>query len=148
MKKSTLKRLLDQATSKMALQRLNELKENHSKVQHISHKKIKMQNYLKANNHKMSQEETKTIFHLRTRVTNVKMNYRGKHENLNCSVCQNELESQKHILQECKILKSMEKSNDYSVEYEKLFGENVKKQIEIAKRFNENMNSKLKMEKL
>ena len=76
MKKSCLKRILNKAIESKAIQRLNMIKGNHSKVRNISHVKLKMQNYLKSK--EISQEEAKMIFKMRSRVTSVKINYNGK----------------------------------------------------------------------
>ena len=51
----------------------------------------------------MSIEEKQMIFKLRSEVTDVKMNFKGMHEDLKCKICNEENETQKHIL-ECKIL--------------------------------------------
>ena len=59
-----------------------------------------MQNYLKPSRVKLTEEEIQTIFKIRSRGTDVKLNYRGKYENLECRVCKKEEESQKH-LHEC-----------------------------------------------
>ena len=74
------------------------------------------------------------------------MNFRGKYENFACSVCNEELESQKHIIEECEKLRRM--TINKNVEYEKLFGENVRQQLEITKCFIENMKLKSKFENL
>ena len=55
MSKASMKRLLNEAIVRKALQRLNIMKGNHSKVMNINHTNLKMQNYLKANNSKISQ---------------------------------------------------------------------------------------------
>ena len=83
---------------------------------------------------------------MRTRVTRVKMNYRGEFENLQCTICDEEYESQQHII-ECLEIRKMKETENKIIEYEKLFGENVEKQLEIAKCFLENMNIKSKLEK-
>ena len=57
-----------------------------------------MQKYLKPNQLKMSKDEAITIFKMRSRVTEVKINYRGKYEKLECDLCNEEEESQEHIL--------------------------------------------------
>ena len=129
----------------MSLTRLNEIKANHSKVQKLGHEKLKMQNYLKANNHKMSQNESETIFKMRSRVSNVKTNYRGRFENFECSLCNEDMETQQHII-ECKSIRNVKKTENENVKYENLYGENVKQQLKIAKLFIENMNIKSKLE--
>ena len=53
-------------------------------------------------------------------------------ENLKCSVCKIENESQKHII-ECNEIRKLRGNSFKSVEYENLFGENVKKQLDIMK---------------
>ena len=60
-----------------------------------------MQRYLKSSKEKIKQEEAQTIFKLRSRVTDVKINLRGKYETLECTVCKDEEESQMHIM-ECR----------------------------------------------
>ena len=57
-----------------------------------------MQRYLKPNQLKITKEDAITIFKLRSRVTDVKINYRGKYENLECDLCNEEEELQEHIL--------------------------------------------------
>ena len=105
-----------------------------------------MQNYLKANNSKMSQNESQMIFKLRSRTTKVKTNYKGMFENLECTVCHEENESQKHILH-CKEIRKMKENNEKELKYENIFGENVIKQREIAKCFEENVKIKENLEK-
>ena len=74
------------------------------------------------------------IFKMRSRVTSVKMNFKRNFENLKCSLCKIENESQKHII-ECNEIRKLRGNSFKSVEYENLFGENVKKQLEIMKYF-------------
>ena len=46
----------------------------------------------------MTKKETQTIVQLRSRITYVKTNYREKYEGYDCDVCEEEEESQEHIL--------------------------------------------------
>ena len=87
MKKSKLKHILKNSTEEKALEELEKKKAKHSKVMNIKHKQIKMQKYLKSNGLKMNQEEVQTIFKLRSRMTNVKTNFRGKYDNFECELC-------------------------------------------------------------
>ena len=104
----------------------------------LKHDKLKMQNYLKSNKLKISQNEAQEIFKLRSRMTDVKLNLRGMHETLECDICNEEDESQKHLLECSEILKKKE-SNVKSPEYEKIFGENVREQLEVAQACIENL---------
>ena len=64
----------------------------------MKHKKIEMQRYLKSNGLKMKQEEVIEIFKLRSRMYDVKTNFRGKYDNFECEL-RNEIdETQKHML--------------------------------------------------
>ena len=46
----------------------------------------------------MSKEDTHLIFKLRCRVTEVKINMKGKYDELECVACGEEEESQEHIM--------------------------------------------------
>ena len=65
------------------------------------HERLKMQGYLKPNKIKMKIEEAQEIFRMRSRVTDLKTNFKGKYESFECDVCKIDDETQKHII-ECK----------------------------------------------
>ena len=144
MKKSGLKRLLKKVVADKVFRKLTDKKESHSKVMDLKHDKFKMQNYLKANKFKISQSEAEEIFRLRSRMTDVKLNFRGMHETLECDICNEEDESQKHLIECSEILKKKE-NNVKPPEYEKIFGENVREQLEVAKACIENIKIRKKM---
>ena len=116
-------------------QRVKIKKESHSKVKNIKHTKYEIQNYLKASQLKITQEEAREIFKLRCRVTDVKANYKGKYENIDCQECHEE-ENQKHIIN-CKLLNKDE--NEKLPEYEEILKSNAATQLQIAKKFMKNM---------
>ena len=120
LKKSDLKNIVNKAVMDKAYGELTTLKGIHSKVMKVKHFKLEMQKYLKSNPIKISQEEAQMIFKLRSRVTDVKINQRGKYEEYECAVCKKEDESQKHIM-ECEELDKFKKNNIKPPEYEKLF---------------------------
>ena len=86
MKRTKLKNILETLIKQNALEELSKIKENHSKVRHIKHDKFQMQNYFKSYHLKMRQDEIQEIFKIRCRVTNVKQNFRGKYENIECTL--------------------------------------------------------------
>ena len=141
LKIATLKRLITKEIAKMAFQRLISIKETHSKARNLKYCNLKMQNYLKPSRVKLTEEEIQTIFKIRSRVTDVKLNYRGKYENLECRVCKKEEESQKHLY-ECDDISKSIADNRKKVEFEKIFGENLRNQVEIAKEFIKRMKIK------
>ena len=55
-----------------------------------------MQKYLQANSCKITQEEAQLIFKLRCRTINVKRNMKGMYDNLDCTACGAEEETQEH----------------------------------------------------
>ena len=138
MKKSKLKKLLHKAVEDEAFEKLQQQKGGHSKVKKLNHSKLKMQKYLKANKNDIKVEEAQIIFKMRSRMTDVKVNFRNKNETLECDVCKDEEETQKHVL-ECKEIMKNKNKILMQPEYEEIFQDNVKNQIEIAKIFIENM---------
>ena len=116
---------------------LNNQKENHSKVCNIKHNSFEMQKYLKPGTMKITKEEAQEIFRLRTRTSDVKANFKGKYENLECYACKNDEETQKHVIEKCKILN--ENNEGKIPEYEEIFTGNVKMKQLIVKRFQENI---------
>ena len=74
----------------------------------------------------------------------VKLNFRGKYENLDCEVCKEVEESQKHIL-ECREITKMKKDIERPPEY--AYEKNLKMQMKVAQHFLENLKIKSEIEK-
>ena len=105
-----------------------------------------MQNCLKPNETNIKLEEAQETFKMRSRMSEVKTNFKGKYEDFECKICDTkEYETQKHILK-CEGLNKMNARNNEPPEYEELFSRNVEKQIIIAKYFMENIKIKKKLE--
>ena len=81
----------------------------------------------------ISTEERQLVFQLRSAMTDVKMNFKGKHSEFECEICEKENETQKHML-ECKKLLQMENKEKTIPKYESLFYGNVKEKIEIVRK--------------
>ena len=120
------------------LEKLEQKKKLHSKVSHIQHGVLKMQTYLKPTRTKISKEERQNIFKLRSRVTDVKMNYKRKYENLTCKACKEEEETQEHIL-ECKEIEKEEPSIKSKLEFETIFKGSIEDKAYIARIFEKKM---------
>ena len=86
----------------------------------------------------MTNEERQLIFKLRARVTDVKMNFKRKYEDLNCESCKMEEETQKHVL-ECTEIEKKQPELTSKVEYEKLFNGSIEEKVTIARSFKEKM---------
>ena len=68
--------------------KLQAIKQTHSKVKHIKHIRLEMQDYFMPNNIKnMKKEEVQMIFKIRCRNLNLKMNMKNQYETLDCLVC-------------------------------------------------------------
>ena len=145
MKKSQLKIILERSIKEFAFKELKVKKESHSKVRDLKHKTYEMQKYLKPNGEKITQEEAKLIFKLRSKVTEVKQNFRGKYENVECELCHEE-ETQAHIMT-CRELNKHE-NKEAIPEFEEIYKQNVKNQIKIARKFKENFRVRKNLLKL
>ena len=84
---------------------------------------------------KMTREDAQLIFHLRCRVTEVKVNLKGKYDDLECGACGFVEESQQHIV-ECKVLNNHKVLDE--IKYEKLINGTVEEKLKIAHKFSEN----------
>ena len=78
MKKATFNRISRQSIEHKTFEDLENKKQIHSKVKHIVHPKMKMQQYLKANKIKINREEMQLIFRMRCRVTEIRNNLKLK----------------------------------------------------------------------
>jgi hypothetical protein len=85
-------------------------------------------NYL----NKLSRIEASTIFKARNRMLDVKANFKNKHRDQACRKCNNALETQVHILEECSSIHSSESTK---VKRESYFNtENIEETKETAKK--------------
>ena len=112
---------------------LSQIKEKHTKTEHLN--KFGLQNYLVSQD--LSITEKKLLFSLRTRMFNVKTNYRKKYEyNIYCSLCQDksEEESEKHLLKCTKIIENLSDPAEIeNAKYSDIFSSNLGDQVKITK---------------
>ena len=125
MSKDTFRTIVTAASEKKALEYLNKVKMKHSKVKHIKHQALELQTYLKPENVR-SVQDSKFIFHIRTRMLDVKNNFENKYRDLNCVACEKEVETQEHILK-CKKLIDENQLVGTLPKYEDIFGANMEK---------------------
>ena len=145
MKQSGFQNLVKSAVVKEAFNYLLKIKNGdaqtrgHSKVAHIKYKRLEMQNFLRPN--RISIQEAKFIFLVRARMLDIKANYQNAHANMLCIACKETEETQEHLLQ-CKVLGDENMVVEELPEYGNLFGENLQKQITVAKILNTNFNKR------
>ena len=135
MRKITYMKMIKDKNRLKSFEKLTKKKLSHSKVMEIEHSLIKIQKYLQPNSMKMTREDAQLIFHLRCRVTEAKVNLKGKYDDLECGACGLVEESQQHIV-ECKMLNNNKIFEE--IKYEKLFNGTVAEKLKIAYKFREN----------
>ena len=100
---------------------LYQLKISHSKLDDLKFSELKCAQYLV--DPRMTQKEAKLLFKLRTRMYQVKTNFRGLYNyNLSCDLCKSSTCDQWHLLV-CKVLQSLvPELQNTKVKYHHLFG--------------------------
>ena len=98
LKKTVWKNMIKQRIILKTFETLDNVKKSHSKVKHIEHTEINMRKYLQPNKIRMRKEDAQLIFKLRCRMTQIKVNLKGKYVTLECDACGKEEETQEHIL--------------------------------------------------
>ena len=126
---------VSKAVTKLALSYLITEKQKLTKVLHISYSVLKMEKYFLPN--ATSIKMVKFIFHARSRMLDLKSNYKNKvHADNHCPVCKDpsSVDSQQHLL-ECASLADdlMIQQSETGPAYDDLFSTDVKKIISVAK---------------
>ena len=135
MKKASFMNIVKQKIIERSFENLIKVKNTHSKVKNLEYNLLKIQKYLQPNSTEIKREEAQLIFRLRCRMTEAKVNLKGKYDNLECRACGLEEENQNHIL-DCKILNRREIQED--LKYDNLINGTVMEKLKLAKRFKEN----------
>ena len=145
MKKKKFKKFLKCKIKETAMKYLNKIKNSHSKVENINYENLQVQPYLVDT--KFTTNEKQLLFRLRTRMTNVKLNFRSSYQDLSCNLCaSNSLQSDIHLL-ECETLidKCSQLRNDIASEYEDIFG-SLSEQLSITKLYTSVFENKTQLE--
>ena len=133
MKKSTFKKLIKNHIADAAFKELMNTKEKHSKLDSIQYTEFKTQTYLKSNS-EFSNDEKYLLIKLRTRMCEMKSNYKNKYNNIQCELCKVSIDEQSHlfycekILQNCKNM-----AENVTIEYEDIFSLNIHKQVQATR---------------
>jgi hypothetical protein len=111
--------------------RINEQAQQKSKLQaiinHSSWQAGKRPEYM----NQLRRNEVSLLFKARTRMIDIKNNYRGKYANLKCRWCNEEKETQEHVLETCL---GIHKDEESKVTLDKLFTDNLDELRQQAKR--------------
>ena len=132
MKQDKFRSVVRKAIEEKACRFLNNLKLKHSKVRHIEHKSLVLQEYLQPRN-VQSIQLAKFLFQARTRMLECRVNFRNryKNEDLLCPLKCGNLDDQQHLL-ECSELDVNAVIGQEIPKYEALFGNDVKNQTKVA----------------
>ena len=126
--------LVKKQEKKASLDFLNTEKnsKNHTKVLHITHSVLDMQDYLKPNS--ASIEESKFTFSIRSRMLDIRTNYRGQYMDSDtlCPVCAMEEDTQQHLLV-CDMLCDPDSLVINVPSYDELFGDVLDKKLIISR---------------
>jgi hypothetical protein len=82
---------------------------------------------------RMNRNEASTIFKARTRMLDIKNNFRGKYTDLSCRACGGENETQEHVMEYCTVL---HKDEEKKVTKEAIFTEDIESLRTTALRVN------------
>ena len=121
---NTLKNKLKLAVTDKALEYLREVQQKHSKSKNIQYSELKLQEYLRSHRSGTINEKAR-LFQIRSRMLQLKANFKTGQENIMCTLCEAEEESQTHLLS-CKALSSYSViSSDRTPVYEDIYSEDA-----------------------
>ena len=109
---------------------LNSIKARHSKVKHIPHTVLKMEDYVRPN--QSTTRECKFLFAARRRMLDIRANYSGQHEDTLCPLCSREEDTQQHLMV-CEKLCDHWTGVSTLPEYENLFEKNIDDKIKVSR---------------
>ena len=133
MSKSSFKTRVKDCASKEGFKWLSEKKLEMKKVKNVHHNRLEIQKYLSSP--LLSIDQTKLLFHFRSRMIYVRENYKNMHKDIFCPLCvsagQQLLDSQEHLLM-CVFLKTDSEISEKECSYEDIFSQNLTKQSRIS----------------
>ena len=115
------------------------------KGKEIKYKTLELQDYLRPEAN-LNIKEKKSIFKIRTRMIDIKENFKNKHKNFKCDACKlkgiNKTETQKHIYK-CKELNKTE--HPTSTKYKEIFRNDIKQMKKIHDQIKRNLEKRNKL---
>ena len=126
MSKFSLKQVLKKQIPVVAFQYLKKLAESHSKVNHVMYRNLKGMPYFE--DCRLSAEQIKLLFKFRTRMVNVRNNFRRNYACSSCPLCGMHIDTQEHLF-ECIMIKKHFKP---TVEYADIFSDDCDKLLDAV----------------
>ena len=96
--KTGWKDLVSKKVQNRAFKYLTDLKTTHSKARNIQYQNLQLQSYLGSSENNLTIQEKQFIFAARTRMLDVKANFKSSESDLSCRKCRNGTESQEHLI--------------------------------------------------
>lgn len=120
--KNNAKNIINKAVKHKFLEKLKQTGAEKSKVSNLinneNYVELRMQKYLT----KLTRQEASIIFKTKTRMLDVKNNYKNKYNDLKCRKCKTAEETQQHILQECPAIHT---NNQLRIETYEVHGDSI-----------------------
>ena len=117
-------------------------------MSNIFHLKLELQDYFLPTNQKITKDEAQYIFKMRTKMINLKANYKGTNNSLQCSVCNDGDETQEHIYNNCnEIIKLANDKNQEKPNYNSIISGNITEKLKVSRIFKKNMEIHNKLSK-
>ena len=133
MKQAKFSELVKKQCRSVALEYLLNIKESHSKMDNLKYSELKLQSLYKSK--QVYSTTAKNIFKWRTRMFELKNNFKTKYSNFSCPLCFKHLDDDESLLT-CEILNSP-KSENINLNYKDLFKQDVEKMLSIGKSLQE-----------
>ena len=129
--KLSFKNLVKVRAEEYAFNSLRRKQNTHSKMENLTYRSLKMQQYLSSQEIKTS--EKRTIFKYRTRMERFGENFRGTQGPILCPLCQNHLDNQEQSYQCTEIIKGVEVKGSLSDIYKnEIKPETIETAVKIA----------------
>ena len=115
-----------------AFEDLLDTQESYSKGESLSYGDLKLRSYFKSK--RLYPSQATLIFKIRTRMLNVKNNYRQSYQDLRCPLCMSECDTQEHMMTNCDMLPNKITENQMKI----FFGQNEDKMAHIIEKVEAN----------
>ena len=129
--KSDLKKITREKVKSAALRYLTELKLSHSKSRNVRYGELQLQSYLQSSQSDLSIREKQFTFAARSRMLDVRSNFKVGLKTTQCQRCKDSEETQEHLLH-CLTLRDGRVVTEVP-QYDDLLGEETQKIINISR---------------
>ena len=139
----SFRRKVKAAIQKAAFKWLTQEKATKSKIKNIQYPKFQLQEYFQGNT--LDTREKKLLFQLRTRMVDIKLNFKNSHTDLSCPLCAQVDDTQEHVLMCSALMKDTYFVASGTVKYSDIFHSDVTKQAAVSRIFQTLWNSRRKI---